>query len=118
VADTFEGYRKVRASQLPPAEQERLREVLRKQVTDALITAIRAEPADIDVTKIDVVLEPGQHPEQWRVVGDCSTCSTCQTCATCTTCVTAALAADIPVRVTRELGMTARSRGTPKAPKP
>src|SRR4051812_39427185 len=98
-------YRKVKASELPAAEQDRLRNVLRKELTDALIKAVRAEPADVDLAKIEVMLRPGQGVAQWHAAADCNTCSTCGTCATCSTCATAAAPADVPVTVARDLGV-------------
>jgi hypothetical protein len=99
------GYRKIRASELPAAEQDRLRKALRQELTDALIKAIRSEPADVDLTKIEVMLRPGQGVGHWHAVADCSTCSTCGTCATCSTCSTVAAPADVPVTVARDLGV-------------
>jgi hypothetical protein len=103
--DNAEGYRKVKASELPAAEQERLRAVLRQELTEALIRAVRAEPADVDLAQVEVMLRPGQGLAQWNAVADCNTCSTCGTCATCSTCATAAAPADLPVTVARELGV-------------
>jgi hypothetical protein len=98
-------FKKVRATELPKREQERLRNVLREELTEALIKTLRSEPPEVDLGQIDVVLRPGQQLGDWDVVADCSTCSTCSTCGTCGTCQTAALPPDLPMGIARDLGL-------------
>jgi hypothetical protein len=100
-----EGFRKARASELPASEQERLRNVLRQELAESMVRAVRADPPEIDLTQIDIVLRPGQEVGDWDAVAECSTCSTCGTCSTCSTCGTASAAVDIPLGVARELGL-------------
>jgi hypothetical protein len=101
------GYRKARASELPAAEQERLRNVLRQELAEQMVRAVRADPPEVDLSQIDIVLRPGQEVGDWDAVAECSTCSTCGTCSTCSTCGTASAAVDIPLGVARDLGLEA-----------
>jgi hypothetical protein len=100
-----QGYMRVRATELPESEQARLRNVLRQELAEALVKAVRAEPPEVDLAQVDLVLRPGQALSEWDVVANCGTCSTCGTCGTCSTCGTAALASDLPIGVIRDLGM-------------
>lgn len=105
MANEIHGFRKVLASELPVAEQEKLRALLRQELADSLIKAIQAEPADVDFAKIDVVLRPGQAAAHWHATADCATCSTCATCATCSTCATVAASPNVPADVATALGV-------------
>ena len=84
-----EGYRKIRASELPRVEQERLRRLLRLELAEAMIKSLQADPPHIDLTEVEVVLRPEQEVAGWNVMADCGTCVTCVTCGTCGTCGTA-----------------------------
>lgn len=100
-----QGYRKVVATSLPREEQARLRSLLRQELTEALVKTIRAEPPEVDLSQVELVLRPGQEVADWDVVAECSTCSTCGTCGTCSTCGTAALPNELPIGIARELGL-------------
>ena len=83
--DETEGYRKVLASELSRSEQERLRAALREELAEALITSIKADPPDVNLAEIELVLRPGREIDDWNVAADCGTCGTCGTCVTCIT---------------------------------
>jgi hypothetical protein len=83
-----ESYRKIQATALPRAEQERLRRALRHDLTEMLIKSVRDNPPDIDLADIELVLRPGQQIDDWNVVADCGTSGICLTCITCGTCGT------------------------------
>lgn len=102
---TEQGYRKLAATELPREEQARLRNLLRQELTEALVKTIRAEPPDVDLAQVELVLRPGQELAGWDVVANCGTCSTCSTCGTCGTCSTAALPNELPIGIARDLGL-------------
>ncbi len=78
----YEGYRKIRAVDLTRPQQERLRRVLQRELTEALIRSIRASPPEIDIAEVQLVLRPGQGVGDGGTVADCVTCITCVTCVT------------------------------------
>ena len=82
------GYRKISALELPPEKQAQLRNILRHELTEALLQSIRENPPNIDLAEVQLVLRPEQQFADWSVVADCGTCGTCSTCGTCGTCGT------------------------------
>ena len=84
----YEGYRQMKASEIPRGEQERLRKALQHDLTEALIKSIRANPPNIELAAIELVLRPGQSVTEWSASTDRASCVTCITCITCDTCVT------------------------------
>ena len=83
-----EGYRKIRASALPPEQQASLRRLLRHELAELLVRAVHEQPPAIDLDEIEMVLRPEQRVADFDVAADCGTCGTCGTCVTCVTCVT------------------------------
>jgi hypothetical protein len=102
------GYKKVKASELTESDRRQLHDALRHDLTEQLISSIKANPPDVNLAQIDVVLRPGQELAGWSLVADCGTCSTCSTCSTCGTCGTSSAARDLPLAVVRELGLEPR----------
>jgi len=83
-----DGYTKFRASALPAEQQERLRKVLKHELVSAMIQAVRANPPEVDLAGVELVLRPGQTVGDWSPVADCGTCGTCGTSGGCGTCGT------------------------------
>ncbi len=83
--DEVQGYKKIEASQLPEKKKEELRLLLQHDLTEALIKAIKSNPPDVDLAKIELVLRPGQAISDINVAASCGTCGTCVTCVTCIT---------------------------------
>jgi len=81
----------VRASSLPEAKQEEIRNAYRHEMTEALVKYVRAHPPDVDIDDVRIVMKPNQALEDWDIA-QCSTCGTCNTCDTCGTCATSFLA--------------------------
>ena len=79
-----DGYRKMKASDLPPIEQERLRRALQHDLMEAMIRAIRDDPPQVDLGKVEVVLKPHEAVGDFtrHAAADCVTCVTCITCVT------------------------------------
>jgi hypothetical protein len=84
----LEGYRKIRATDLPLETQTRLRNLLRHELTVAMMRSVMDRPPELDLAEIEMVLRPGQLLRDFDVAAECSTCGTCGTCVTCVTCVT------------------------------
>jgi len=105
MSDDVLGFRKIRASDLSPSKQAELRKVLQRDLTAALIRAIKVDPPEFDMDSIRLILRPGQRVSTWNVVSDCGTCTTCNTCNTCSTCSTQAFLPDVPAPVLKKLGM-------------
>jgi hypothetical protein len=81
-------FKKFAAKELPPAEAEKLRNILRHDLTEAMIRSIKANPPEIDLSEVEVVLGPDKKLDEFDAVKDCLTCVTCVTCDTCATCIT------------------------------
>ncbi len=96
------GFRKFTADQLPAEERERLRNVLQHDLTAALIQSIKANPPDVNLADIDLILRPNQEIADWSIAADCWTCLTCWTCWTSKGVETPS---DIPVDVLREINV-------------
>jgi hypothetical protein len=105
MADEAAGYRKIKAEDLSVQKQRELREALQRDLTEALIQKIQANPPEIDLRSIKLVLKPDQKVSDWTVAADCGTCATCDTCATCSTCVTHALPRNLPPAVLQKLAV-------------
>jgi hypothetical protein len=105
VADDAAGFRKIKARDLSVQQQKELHDALQRELTEALIRKIQADPPDLDLTSIKLVLKPNQKISDWTVAADCGTCATCDTCSTCSTCVTHTLPADVPEAVIRQLNV-------------
>ena len=95
----------MRANKLPIEEQKRLRNILRHELTNQLIEAVKASSPQIDLDNIDIVLGPAQELTNWNTAGCCCTCGTCCTCVTCCTCSTCCVVEEIPDRVVKELNL-------------
>jgi hypothetical protein len=106
VKDPRVDYQKVQATNLSREQQEQLRNVLRHELTETLIRTIKANPPDVNLEDIEIVLRPGQHIDDWNVLQNCETCSTCGTGGGIAICATSSLPEDIPLGVAEELGMT------------
>lgn len=83
--EEIQGYKKFRATELPWEEQEQMRKAFQHDLTNELIRFIKANPPDVDLAEIELVLRPGQEIDDWHDVADCITCLTCVTCGTCGT---------------------------------
>lgn len=81
----YEGYRKISASDLPVEEQERLRRVLRMELTEAMIRSIHSDPPVPDLAATHIILGPAMEES---LAGNTALCLTCGTCGTCGTCLT------------------------------
>ena len=83
------GYKILKANSLPDKQQKRLRNVLREELTEAMIAAVVDNPPEIDLSSVELVLRPNQELSNWSVAEDCGTCGTCATsgggCGTCGT---------------------------------
>ena len=84
MARESDGYRKIRASTLTQIQQDSLRSALQHDLVEELIRAVRENPPEIDLSKVEVVLA-GQSVPFGSESGNCGTCGTCVTCVTCVT---------------------------------
>lgn len=80
----YEGYRKIKGSDLPLEQQDALRRALRHDLAQALIDSVRSVPPEVDLNSINVVLA-GAAGIVNSSVAECVTCVTCVTCGTCGT---------------------------------
>jgi hypothetical protein len=73
---------KISAEKLPSKQKEELKRLLQFELTAALIASIKANPPEVDLAKVEVVMPAGAEFDVARLSGDCGTCGTCSTCGT------------------------------------
>lgn len=83
-----EGARRLKATDLSAQKKAQLRASLQHDLTEAMIRAVKANPPEVDLSGVEIVLGAGKSLDDFDVVKDCNTCGTCQTCTTCETCAT------------------------------
>lgn len=73
---------RISATKLPSAQQQQLREMLQLDLTRALINWVKANPPEVDLTKVEVIVPAGKEMAQLEVASECGTCATCICCPT------------------------------------